>query len=133
MSEYYKYYQPNNKDIKDKVGDCQIRALSKCMGLSWLETFDLVTPICREYQIMDIFSCDLEKTKEAMSRLGFKYTGISNKKGSKRPTVEEFTKNHKSGNYILTLSHHVVASVNGKFYDTWDCGYKSLYGYYSLR
>ena len=25
----YVYYQPNKKDLKDKVGDCQIRALSK--------------------------------------------------------------------------------------------------------
>ena len=91
------YYQPNDKDIRDKVGDCQIRALSKVLNKTWLETFDLITPICREQQTMDIFSCDLNKTKEAMQMIGFQYTGISNKKGSKRPTVESFAKAHKSG------------------------------------
>lgn len=25
----YKYYQPNSKDLKDKYGDCVIRALTK--------------------------------------------------------------------------------------------------------
>lgn len=131
MSRYV-YYQPNEKDLKDHVGDCQIRALSKTLNLTWLETFDLITPICREQQVMDIFSCDLDKTKEAMEYLGFNYIGISNKQGSKRPTVESFAKNHPKGKYIVTVSHHVVAVVDGKYYDTWDSGYKSLYGYYEL-
>ena len=28
----YKYYQPNKKDLKDKYGDCTIRALSKALN-----------------------------------------------------------------------------------------------------
>lgn len=55
----YVYYQPNDKDLKNKVGDCQIRALSKALNLSWLEVFDLVMPICREMQTSSIFDCDL--------------------------------------------------------------------------
>ena len=127
----FKYYQPNDKDLKDKVGDCQVRALSKALSLSWLEAFDLTIPICRELQTYTIFDCDLKKTKEAMKSLGFEYTGISNKKGSDRPTVKEFALSHRTGIYILSLSHHVVAVVDGIYYDTWDCGKKSLYGYYT--
>lgn len=129
----YRYYQPNEKDLKDQVGDCQVRALSKALGLSWLETFDLVIPICREIQTPSIFACDLVRTKKAMDALGFDYTGISNKKGSIRPTVDSFAKDHKQGTFILTVANHVVACVDGIYYDTWDCGYKSLYGYYTLR
>ena len=133
MSRRYVYYQPNKKDLKDKVGDCQIRAFSKVLDMTWLEAFDLTIPICRELQTYTIFDCDLVKTKEAMNRLGFEYTGISNKKGSKRPTVESFAKDHPKGKYIVTVAHHVVAVVDGKYYDTWDSGYKSLYGYYEKR
>jgi hypothetical protein len=129
----YVYYQPNYKDLKDEVGDCQIRAFSKVLELSWLEAFDLTTPLCRELQTYTIFGCDLKKTKEAMSKLGFEYTGISNKKGSKRPTVDEFAKKHPIGKYILSVANHVVACVDGKYYDTWDSGYKCLYGYYELK
>lgn len=129
-SRYYKYYQPNDKDHKDQYGDCQIRALSKALGKTWVETFDLVYPICREKQIMDIFCCELNTTKEAMSELGFEYVGVTNKKGTKRPTVEEFAKNHKEGVYIAKVAHHVVAVVDGLFYDTWDSGYKPMYGYF---
>ena len=98
------YYQPNKKDVKDKVGDCQIRALCKTLGKDWLEVFDIVVPICREQQVMDIFSCDLNKTKDALAKLGFTYTGVSNKKGSKRPTVDSFAKEHKTGTYIASVA-----------------------------
>lgn len=132
MSRYV-YFQPNKKDLKDKVGDCQIRAFCKVMDIDWLTAFDLTIPICRQLQTYTIFDCDLAKTKEAMRKLGFEYTGVSNKKGSKRPTVESFAKSHPTGRYIVSVAHHVVAVVNGKYYDTWDSGYKSLYGYYEFK
>lgn len=126
----YVYFQPNKLDIKDKVGDCQIRAFCKALGLTWLEAFDLTIPICRELQTYTIFDCDLKKTKAAMDTLGFRYTGVSNKRGSKRPTIDEFAKNHPIGTYIVTVARHVVAVVDGKYYDTWDSGNCSMYGWY---
>ena len=129
----YVYFQPNKKDLKDKTGDCQIRAFCKVLDIDWLTAFDLTIPICRELQTYTIFDCNLEKTKEAMETLGFTYTGISNKKGSTRPTVDSFAKSHPTGRYIVSLARHVVAVVDGKYYDTWDSGYKSLYGYYELK
>lgn len=128
----FMYYQPNDKDLKDKVGDCQIRAFCKVLGLTWLEAFDLTIPICRELQTYTIFDCDLTKTNAAMKKLGFTYTGISNKKGTTRPTVDSFAKAHPTGRYIVKVAHHVVAVVDGKYYDTWDSGHKSLYGYYEV-
>ena len=62
--------------------------------------------------------------------MGFRYVGISNKKGSKRPTVEGFTKSNKLGKFVLVVAHHLVASVDGTYYDTWDSGDKSMYGYW---
>lgn len=129
----YQYFQPNDKDLKDKTGDCQIRAFCKVLNIPWVDAFDLTIPICRRLQTYTIFDCNLEKTNEAMKEMGFEYTGISNKKGSKRPTVESFARTHKTGRYILKVAHHVVACVDGVYYDTWDSGYKSLYGYYELK
>ena len=127
------YYQPNKKDIKDKVGDCQVRALSKALGLTWVEAFDITIPICRELQTYTIFDGEHGMTVEAMDRLGFDYDGVSNKRGSKRPTVDSFARDHKQGTYIVKVAHHVVAVVDGKYYDTWDSGDRSLYGYYTKR
>ena len=131
--KHFKYFQPNDKDLKDSVGDCQVRAFCKALNLIWLEAFDLTIPICRELQTYTIFDSDLKKTKAAMDMLGFDYTGISNKKGSKRPTVKGFAKTHPTGTYILSVANHVVACVDGYYYDKWDSGDCCLYGYYAKR
>ena len=129
----YVYYQPNEKDIKDKFGDCTIRALTKALNCSWLEAFDKMIPFCREEQVSNVFDCDIKTRKRIMDALGFDYTGISVSNGKERPTVAKFAEKHHNGVYILNVAHHEVACVDGKYYDTWDSGYKSLYGYFTLR
>lgn len=127
-SKNYKYYQPNKKDLKDEYGDCVIRALTKATGKEWLVVFDELTPIARELQCMP----NSKPCYEAYLRLhGFTYTGISNKKGTKRPTVDRFAKDNPKGIYFLRVANHVVTVVDGIYYDTWQSGDKSLYGYWS--
>lgn len=133
MNKYYAYYQPNKKDVKNKVGDCQVRALTKVFDCSWLEAFDMTIPICREAQTYTIFGGGAIVAKENLKQLGLEYTGISNKKGTHRPTVKSFAKDHEAGKFILVVANHVVACVDGKYYDTWDCGDYSLYGFYELK
>ncbi len=132
-NNYYCYYQPNKLDVKDEYGDCTIRALSKALDITWIEAFDLMIPYCRKYHIPNIFFTSKKIEVEVMKDLGFEYFGISNKKGTKRPTVKEFASTHKKGTYILNVANHEVACVNGKYYDTWDSGFKSLYGYYERK
>lgn len=126
-STRWKYYQPNKKDLKDEYGDCVIRALCKVTGKEWLDVFDELTPYVREVQANpnapQVYSKYLKDN-------GFKWVGIKAEKGSKRPTVQSFAKDHKEGTYILRVSHHIVAVSDGSFWDTWDSGYKSVYGYY---
>ena len=126
----FQYYQPNKKDLKDQYGDCTIRALSKALGVTWLEAFDKMIPLCREYQVSNVFGAPSSIERQIVERLGFTYHGISNKRGSKRPTVDSFAKDHPEGTFILNVANHEVACVDGKYYDTWDSGYKSIYGYY---
>lgn len=126
-STRWKYYQPNKKDLKDDYGDCVIRALTKVTGKEWLEVFEELLPYAREFQCMPngkpCYGKYLEDT-------GFTYVGISNKKGTKRPTVQRFALDHKEGTYFLRVANHVVAVVDGYFYDTWDSGECCLYGYW---
>lgn len=125
----YKYYQPNEKDLKDAYGDCTIRAFSKALNKNWIDTFKLLIDYQIKYQC-PIGGMTLDLYKKVLKDLGFEYKGISNKKGSKRPTVKSFAKEHTQGTYILSVSNHFVCCTDGNYYDTWDCGSKSLYGYY---
>ena len=114
----YVYYQPNSKDIKDEFGDCQIRALSKALDCTWLEAFDRAISVCRDEWVSLIFDAPVAVRSRMLDKLGFDYHGISTKAGTKRPTVESFAKDHPEGTYILSVAHHEVACVDGKYYDT---------------
>lgn len=123
----YKYYQPNKKDVKDKFGDCVIRALTKALNKSWVEVFDELVPISREMQ------CPMEckpAYEECLKNNGFVYCGITNKKGTKRPTVRTFAEKHTQGIYYLNVANHCVTIVDGIYYDIWDSGNKCVYGYW---
>lgn len=98
------------------------------MDKEWIEVFDDLVPICREHQ------CPYNSKpcySEYLTNNGFEYSGVSNKKGTKRPTVDSFAKDHPEGKYVLRVAHHLVALVDGIYYDTWDSGMKSMYGYYT--
>ena len=127
-SRNYKYYQPNSKDLKDKYGDCVIRALTKVTSKEWMQVFEELVPIAKGFQCMP----NSKPCYEAyLTQNGFTYQGISNAKGTKRPTVDRFAKDHPQGVYFLRVAHHCVAVVDGIYYDTWDSGAMSLYGYWS--
>ena len=126
----YVYYQPNDKDKNNQFGDCTIRALSKALGVTWIEAFDRTIPICRKYQTANVFDVSAHVRKIFLGELGFIYHGLLIKKGQKRQTVDAFAKSHPKGSYILNIAGHVVACVDGKYYDTWDCGYRPIYGYF---
>lgn len=133
MGKRYHYYQPNEKDLKDTYGDCTIRALTKALGVSWLEAYDKIVPYCREYQASNIFDTPIKVRAEIMDKLGFDYTGVSVRDGKKRPTVDSFARDHKTGVYILNVAGHVVAVAEGQYWDTWNSGCKSVYGYFTRR
>lgn len=132
MSSNYVYYQPNELDKQDRYGDCTIRALSKAFDCSWKEAFEKQVPYCLKYQVTSAFDCPANQAKIILKELGFEYHPIKLSKGSKRPTVSSFAREHTTGRYILNVARHVVAVVDGKYYDTWDSGNKCLYGYYKL-
>lgn len=120
------YYNPN--PLKKETSDCVVRSLCKATGYSWDHVYRSLFDIGFELKVMP---SDDEAWKEFLIREGFVLNKISNKKGSKRPTVESFTRSHKEGIFILRVANHLVTSYNGKYYDIFDSGSSSLYGYWS--
>ena len=134
-SRNYKYYQPNDKDLKDQYGDCVVRALTKVMSKTWMQVFDDLISYAKNLQCMPNgkqcykpFQKKSKKNKKKKKKIT--YHGISNKKCSKRPTVDRFAKDHKSGIFFLNVANHCIAVVDGYYYDTWESGSCCLYGYW---
>lgn len=120
-----KYYNPNPNKLE--TGDCVIRAICKATGKEWDTVYKELFEIGFKLKVMP--NAD-ESWKEYLIEKGFIYHKITNKKGSKRPTVETFAKANSEGTFILRVANHLVTCENGFFYDLFDSGYCSLYGYW---
>ena len=48
-------------------------------------------------------------------------------------TVGEFARKNPKGRYVLSVSGHWTACVDGVVYDTWDCTEKNLLSYYKVE
>ena len=121
-SDNFEYFQPNDH----VCGDCALRAVAKATSATWYTVFDALVPIARKRQTMPN---DREVVDEYLRSKGFVWVPITPKRGEKRPTVKGFAKKHKEP-CVLSVASHYTSSKDGKFYDIWDCGDKSLYGYW---
>lgn len=126
ISKYYQHYNPNPSG--KETGDCIIRALCKITDRDWLSIYDDLCKLGRENFTpftslsMDYVFVDYRK---------FKKHKVTRQKGRKALNVETFCKEHPTGKYIIRLAHHVIAVVDGKYYDIYPCwDKKTVYTYY---
>lgn len=112
----YIYYNPNPLNLS--VGDCTIRAISKVTGLSWQETY--LCLLIQGYSMSDMPSAN-RVWGEFLKSIGF----IKKLLPDTCPdcyTVKDFCQDNPTGVYILGTGEHVVAIIDGNYYDSWDSG-----------
>lgn len=117
------------KSQRKRAADCTVRALMKLLGVTWEEAYD---ELCKQGRRLKRMTNETECVYAALAGYGYVKRSISVGKGSKRPTVASFAADHPKGHYLLNVANHVVACVDGHYYDSWDCGDKCLYGYMEL-
>lgn len=120
-----RYYNPN--PLKKETGDCVVRALCKATGKDWDTIYRELYEIGRELKIMPNSK---EAWKTYLRRHRFIEHKVSNKKGTKRPKVQEFARSHRTGTFVLSVANHVVTCEDGYYYDLDDFGKSSLYSYW---
>ena len=121
--ENFEYFQPNDHIC----GDCGIRAVAKALDCTWEES---LTKLYNEaIKIKDAPEAR-ETIDGVLKASGFKWVPTNPKRGEKRKTVSNFAKENNDGTYVLNVASHIVTAKNGKYYDIWDSGDKSLYGYW---
>ena len=113
------YFNPN--PAKKLVGDCVIRGICKLIGDDWETTYTHI--IVQGYKMFDMPSSNAVWGSYLRSH-GFSREVIS-EKGSdtlKCCTIKDFCEDHPNGRYLVATGSHVVAIVDGDYYDTWDSG-----------
>ena len=119
-------YQPNPK--KRSTGDCSIRAYTKAEGLTWDDAYDIAMKYGKKYAGLPDDSIIVDKilTEE------FNYNSFSLKR-NQRMTINEFAASHTVGTYVVKTRGHLVAIVNGFYYDSYNSGDKKVTVYYTKR
>ena len=120
----FEFYNPNPKS--QRVGDCAVRAISKAVGMDWSDTY---IALCVEgLALRDmpnsnyVWGMYLKKFGFSEHMVDFVCPNCI--------TVSQFAKEHPKGRYVLALQNHVVAVVNGTYFDTWDSGDEIVLYYY---
>ena len=123
----YIYYNPN--PLKLSVGDCTIRAISKVTNQTWKQTYlDLLT---QGFIMYDMPSSN-RVWSELLKMYGFRKFYISDMCPDCY-TIKEFCYDHPIGEYVVGTGEHVVAVINGNYYDSWDSGNEIPIYYFERR
>ena len=111
-------YNPNPNG--NLTGDCVIRALTLAFGKNWDDVYNMLADFGFKNKTMPSLN---ETWTALLKQNGFKRFIIPNECPNCY-TVRDFCEDYPKGVYILATESHVIAVVDGDYYDTWDSGSK---------
>lgn len=114
----WQFYNPNPLGLN--TGDCVIRALTLAFGKTWDDVYTMSADYGFETKTMPSYN---DTWPDLLRKHGFKRYIIPNECPDCY-TVREFCEDHPNGLYILATGTHVIACVDGDYYDAWDSGSK---------
>lgn len=111
------------------VEDCVIRGISIVNDQPWLKTYDQVAAKGR--QLFNMPSSN-SVWNEVLIDQHFKRSTLPNTCPACY-TIIDFCNDHPHGEYLVATGTHVVAVLNGNYYDTWDSGDEVPIYFYERR
>lgn len=112
----YIHANPNPRGIY--VGDCVVRAIAIATDTSWDHTYIM---LFLEGFIIKNFGDANEVWGSYLKRIGFKQILLPDNCPNCY-TIREFCHDYPYGTYILATGSHLVAVIDGDYYDAWDSG-----------
>lgn len=112
----YRYLNVN--PYRNDTIDCTIRAISLFLDQDWDDTY---IGICVSGYIIKDMPSSNKTWRHYLETMHCVRTRIPNTCPDCY-SVSDFAIDHPYGRFLLALDGHVVAVVDGKYYDTWDSG-----------
>lgn len=123
----YVYYNPNPKN--KNTSDCVIRMLTKIYNISWEQAYiDLSDVVLSEYEMPSsnyIWEMFLLVNGFRKMLLPTECPDCT--------TVSKFSEMFDLGEYVACTGSHVVAVIDGNYYDAWDSGNEIVTYYFERR
>lgn len=112
------YKRFNANPVNRRGDDCTVRAIAKVLDLTWDEVY---WDLC----IQGYLSYDIPSANHVwgnyLKSQGYERHIIPDTCPSCY-TVSQFAEDHPKGSYILAIHGHVVALIDGDYFDTYDSG-----------
>lgn len=108
-------YNPN--PLGKNVGDCVVRAVSKAIEIPWENAY---SALCIKGFTMGDMPSSNAVLSEFLKENGFRRQTIENCKDCY--TINDFCRTNPNGVYVVGTGTHVVAVLDGDYYDAWKSG-----------
>lgn len=112
----YIYYNPN--PFLKSTGDCVVRALTKVLNSDWDTVYTELA--AKGFELKEMPSTN-NVWRAFLFEHGFERYYIPYNRNCSY-SVREFCTDNPSGTFLLFVGMHVIAVVNGNYYDTFDSG-----------
>lgn len=112
----YRYF--NSNPLQNITEDCTVRTLSKVLNISWDEAFDMLSDMAKK---MCVMPSDKNAFSAVLRMNGFYRQNLPNI-CPECFTIRDFARENPVGKYVLCTGNHVVAVVNGDYFDIWNSG-----------
>ena len=112
------YIPYNTNPIWKRTNDCTVRAISMVTNKPWRRVFYGMCAMGGDLYSMPSAN---EVWGEYLNRIGYK-RGVIPNTCPYCYTVRDFCRDNPYGRFVLGTGNHVIAVINGHWYDTWDSG-----------
>ena len=112
------YISYNANPDGNRVIDCTVRAISTVLNQTWKQTY--AGMVVEGMAIYNMPSANVVWSNY-LKRKSFKRYIIPDDLPEDY-SVRDFCRDNPKGTFLLALSGHVVAVIDGNYYDTWDSG-----------
>ncbi len=121
----FQFYNPN--PLGRFADDCVPRALSKLFNQTWDKIY---TDLCLTGYALGVMPSNNEVSMSYMKQHGYQMHILSNQ-CPECVTIKQFSELYSNGKYLLATGDHVVALIQGVYYDVLDSGNEIVSYYFS--
>ena len=125
----FKYYNAHPRKLS--VGDCVKRSITLTTGIPYVK---VERGLNEHKKIIGVKQFNHYPNPDSYMEniLGFPKITVSQKANGSHQTVGDFAKSHPQGRYVISVSGHWTACINGMIYDTWDCSSRVVLSYFEV-
>lgn len=111
------------------AADCSVCAVMKALDFDWGTAYAALCEAGRQLRRMPNETQSIDRVLS--NGWKFSWYGVNCRAGEVKPTVAELAARYPDRTMVASTNEHVVAIVDGDWYDKWDSGDRKAAGWWT--